>query len=108
MGEITLNQIRDLMLWIIAFATATFTIVKAVKTAITKGFEPIEKKIDRVDMNATKNYLVQQIAEIDRNGEIDGANKMRFYEQYEHYTKDLEGNSYIKDEVERLKKDKKL
>ena len=108
MGEITLNQIRDFMLWVIAFVTATFTIVKAVKTAISSGFKPIEEKIDKVDMNATKNYLVQQIAEIDRNGDIDGANKMRFYEQYEHYTKDLEGNSYIKDEVERLKKEKKL
>ena len=108
MGEITLNQIRDLMLWLIAFGTATFTIVKAVKSAIKSGFKPIEQKIDNVDMNATKNYLVQTIAEIDRNGWIDGASKIRFYEQYEHYQKDLNGNSYVKDEVERLKKVGKL
>ena len=113
MGDITLNQIRDLMLWIIAFGTATATIVHAVKKAIEKGFEPINRKIDTVDMNATKNYLVQMIAEIDRNGYIDDVNKVRFFEQYEHYTKPkdqggLGGNSYIRHEVERLQKAGKL
>jgi len=108
MGELTLNQIRDFILWIVAFGTATFTIVKAVKTAIAKGFEPIEKKIDEVDKNATKNYLVQQIGEIDRNGYLDGATRVRFYEQLQHYEKDLHGNSYIHDEIERLKKENKL
>jgi hypothetical protein len=108
MADITLEQIRDFVLWIVAFGTATLTIVKAVRTAIAKGFEPINKKIDVVDMNATKNYLVQQIGEIDRNGYLDGATKVRFYEQLQHYEKDLHGNSYIHDEVERLKKENKL
>lgn len=108
MEEITLGQIRDLMLWVTAFGTATFTIVKAVKKAIASGFKPIEAKIDKVDLNATKNYLVQQIGEIDRNGHIDGATKVRFYEQLQHYEKDLNGNSYIHDEVGRLKKEGKL
>ena len=108
MGDITINQIRDFVLWIVAFGTATFTIVKAVRSAIAKGFEPIEKKIDEVDKNATKNYLVQQIGEIDRNGYLDGATKVRFYEQLQHYEKDLHGNSYIHDEIERLKKENKL
>ena len=103
MGEITLEQIRDFVLWIVAFGTATYTIVKAVRSAIEKGFEPINKKIDVVDMNATKNYLVQQIGEIDRNGYLDGATKVRFYEQLQHYEKDLNGNSYIHDEGARLK-----
>lgn len=108
MDSITLGQIRDIILWIVGFGGATVTIVKAVKTAINKGFAPIETKIDAVDMNATKNYLVQTIGEIDRNGSIDGAGKVRFYEMLEHYQKDLQGNSYIKDEVERLKREKKL
>ncbi|MBQ2658651.1 MAG: hypothetical protein IJF87_08800 [Erysipelotrichaceae bacterium] len=108
MGEITLNQIRDFALWLIAFFTALYTVVKAVQKAIEKGFKPINDKIDSVDKNSTKNYLVQQIGEIDRNGYIDGAAKVRFYEQLQHYEKDLDGNSYIKDEVERLKKEGKL
>lgn len=108
MGDITLNQMKDLLLWLIGFGGATATIVKAVKTTIKSAFKPIEAKIDTVDMNSTKNFLVQQIAEIDRNGYIDTTVKARFYEQYDHYTNDLKGNHYIKEEVERLKKEGKL
>ena len=106
MDNITLGQISNLMLWVIGIGTATLTIVKAVKSTIAKSFEPIDKKIDNVDLNATKNFLVRCIADIDKNG-IDPVTKMRFYEQFEHYQK-MGGNSYIKDEVERLKKEGKL
>lgn len=107
MGDITLNQIRDLMLWLIAFTTATTTIVTAVKKAIAKGFEPIREEIKTVDMNATKNFLVSQIDEMERNGSLGGVSKQRFFEQYEHYIQ-KGGNSYIKHEVERLQKEGKL
>lgn len=124
MGEITLNDIRDFMLWIIAFGGATFTIIKSVKKAIDSAFKPVNEKIDRlesklttkledVEISATKNYLVQTLAEIDRNGYIDGASRLRFYEQYQRYSNPKEKgglgqNSYIHDEVERLKKAGKL
>lgn len=113
MDNITLKQIWDVMAWFIGFGGATVAIVHAVKSAIAKGFKPIEDKISEVDKNATKNYLVQVIADIDRNGKIDGASRVRFYEQYEHYSKPkkdggLGENSYIHDEVERLKKEGKL
>lgn len=108
MGDITLNQLRDFMLWAIAFGTATATIINAVKKAIEKGFKPINEKIDKVDKNATMNYLVARIEEIDGGKKLEGVNRQRFFEEYEHYTKDLQGNSYIKEEVERLKKESKL
>lgn len=114
MDEITLGQMRNFLLWVIAFGTAIITVVRAVKKAVNSAFEPMNKKIDalqesltkqieQVDQNATKNYLVQTLAQIDRNGEIDGVSKARLYEQYEHYVKQG-GNSYVKDEFERLKK----
>jgi hypothetical protein len=34
--------------------------------------------------------------------------KERFWEEYDHYTKDLKGNSYIKEWVARLKEQGKL
>ena len=106
MDDITLGQISNLMLWVIGFGTATLTIVKAVKSTIAKSFEPIDKKIDNVDLNSTKNFLVRCIADLDKEG-MDAVTRMRFYEQFEHYQK-LGGNSYIRDEVERLKKEGKL
>lgn len=113
MNDITLGQLSNIMLWLVGFGGATMTIVTAVKKAIAKGFEPIEKKIDEVDKNSTKNFLVSVISQADRDGYIDPATKIRFYEQYEHYGKPIKegglgGNSYIHDEVERLKKEGKL
>lgn len=107
MGEITLNEIRDFMLWLIAFFTATYTIINAIKKAITKGFEPVNKKIEEVDINATKNYLVARISDIKSGNDLDDISRERFFEEYEHYLK-LKGNSYIKNEVEKLIKANKL
>lgn len=107
MNEITLGQIQTWMVFGIGFVGAIVTIVKAVKTAVNQAFEPINKRMDEIDMNATKNYLVQTLTDIDRNGFVDGVSKARLYEQYEHYQK-LGGNSYIKDEFDRLKKQNKI
>ena len=106
MDEITLGQISNIMLWLIGFGGATLTIVKAMKKAIAEAFKPINEKIDNVDMNATKNFLVRTLADIDKEG-IDDVTKVRFFEQLEHYQK-LGGNSYIQSEVERMKKEGKL
>lgn len=118
MEEVTLGDIQNVIVWLITFIGAILTIVKAVKKVVDSAFEPMAKKIDdlqtnltakiaEVDMNATKNYLVQTLAEIDRNGYIDGVSKARFYEQYEHYIKGG-GNSFVKEEFQRMKKEGKL
>lgn len=108
MDNITLGQIQSVFVWLIGFGGATLTIIKSVKKAITKAFEPIEKKIDKVDMNATKNYLVARIDDLDNGKKLDGVSRERFYEEIEHYQKDLKGNSYILAEIKRLEKEGKL
>ena len=108
MGEITLNQIWSAMQWVIGFAGSAIAIVVAVKKAISEGFKPIDEKITKVDKNATMNYIVARLDEIDKGNKLDGVSKKRFYEEYEHYVKDLKGNTYIHDEFERLKKEGKL
>ena len=108
MSEITLGQIQNWMVWIIGFIGATITIVKAVRKAIETGFKPVNDKIDKVDKNATMNYLVARMDEIDHGQKLEGVPRKRFLEEYEHYTKDLGGNTYIHEEYERLKKEGKL
>ena len=108
MDNITLGQVYSLMAWGIGLVGATITIVKSVQKVIKSAFEPIESKIDKVDKNATMNYIVARMDEIDKGNKLDGVAKMRFVEQYEHYTKDLKGNTYIHDEYERLKREGKL
>ena len=108
MSEITLGQLQNLMLWAIGFVGAIITMVKAVKVAVEKGYQPILERIDKVDKNGTMNYIVSQLDSIEKGEKLDGVARKRLYEQYEHYTADLKGNTYIHDEFERLKKDGKL
>ena len=108
MENITLGSIENLLIWIIGFGGATITIIKAVKAAIDKGFQPVQDKIDKVDKNATMNYLVDKMNDIDRGLKLEGVARKRFIDEYEHYTKELNGNTYIKEEYDRLKKEGKL
>ena len=108
MSNITLGQIEAFFLWIGGFIGATSVVVVAVKKAIEAGFKPVNDKIDKVDKNATMNYLVARMDEIDHGQKLEGVPRKRFLEEYEHYTKDLGGNTYIHEEYERLKKEGKL
>lgn len=108
MENITLGQINSVMVFIIAMMGSFVAIYVFLKNGMTKILQPINDKIDKVDRNATMNYLVARMDEIDKGEILDGVAKKRFIDEYEHYTKDLKGNTYIHDEYERLKKENKL
>lgn len=107
MENITLGQISIWLAFAIGLYTSVKFIVNEMGKAIDKGLEPINKKIDTVDMNATKNFLVSQIHDIKKGETLDDISLERFTEQYDHY-RALGGNSYIVNEVEKLKKANKL
>lgn len=107
MENITLGQINGFLVYIVGLIGVITTVYKTVKTGIDKGFKPLNDKIDKVDMNATKNFLVARISEIKAGAELDDISKERFIEQYDHY-KSMGGNSYIKLEVEKLQKENKI
>lgn len=113
MEAITIGQIYGVLVYLVGLCGVVFTVYKTVKNGLNKGFQPIYDKIDKVDMNATKNFLVARISEIKDGAQIDDITKERFIEQYDHYIKPkseggLGGNSYIKLEVEKLKSEGKL
>ena len=81
---------------------------------IKKEIEPLEgkidamsKQIDSVEAEATKNFLVTTIGEIERNGWTDETTKQRLYEEMERY-EELGGNSYVHARFEQLKKEGKI
>lgn len=90
--------------------------VEAIGKKVSKVFDdsldtklkPLNDKLDKVDKNATMNYLVRCFGDLDKGEKLEGVYRKRFIEQYQHYTDDLKGNSYIKEEYERLKKEGKL
>lgn len=86
---------------------AVSNVVKEELAPLTQSIADLSKKIDSVDMNSTKDYLVSRFAEIERGETLDPVSRQRMYEEYEHYCS-LGGNSYIKARFDELKKANKL
>ena len=102
MENITLGNIGDAAKFIIALVGSLATIYYSVKKAVNKALEPLSKRIDEVEMQGIKNFLVQELSEIKRTGQpLDEISKKRFFEEYDLYI-DKKQNSYIKHEVKDL------
>lgn len=117
MENITLGEISICIAFLVAFAGGVKYILKDMKAITEHALKPTNEKLDNMekclkkeiqksDLNATKNYLVATIHDIKGDG-IDDISKQRFFEQYEHY-QNLGGNSYIMNEVERLRKEGRI
>lgn len=118
MSNITIGQIAATVACVVSFLGGVKYLLDNMKKIIEKALQPTNTKIDhverkltkemeRIDLNATKNFLVSRLIELKQNENIDDVTKLRLYEQYEHYQK-LGGNSYISSEIERLRKEGKL
>lgn len=113
MENITISQIASWLAIIVALIAGYNTLKKSIKSmldnALKGRFEALEqtqkdilKRLDTVDLENCKNYLVTFLAEVSRGEPKDETELLRFWEEYEHYT-DKGGNSYIRNKVEDLK-----
>lgn len=112
MENITLGQISVAIAFFVALIGGVKYILTDMKKITERALKPTNDKIDRMseslkkeiqksDLNATKNYLVATLHDI-KQGQMNDMSKQRFFEQYEHY-KSLGGNSYISNEVDKMK-----
>ena len=93
---------------IIAIITTIGVIVSSVVNLLINSKnvkkKDLDEKIDEVQMDNCKNYLVQAIAKVEAGGKLSPVEMERYYENYDTYTK-LGGNSYIHSETEKLEKE---
>lgn len=75
--------------------------------SINQKMDRLSKKIDDVDMETCKNFLVARLSEVGKDIPMDEIERERFWEEYEHY-KSKGGNSYVERKVEELKSLNKL
>ena len=61
----------------------------------------IDKKLEAIQMESCKDYLVQNIGNMERGVKLSQTEIQRFYDRYKIYG-DLGGNGYIRSEVEAL------
>ena len=114
--NITLGQILTALTFIGLFIGSIITIIKYFKNVIDKILKPttdeinnlnltlkkemtqlkeeVNEKLDSIDENQCKNYIVRSLADIERGIDLDEVEIKRLYDAYDHYCNDLKGNSY--------------
>lgn len=117
--NITLLDISVIVLFVVGLIRGVQELKKSIKEflekLLTDQFEEVNDKltdmqssINVLDKQACKNFLVRYLADIERGDIIYDSEKQRFWEEYDHYVKDLGENSFIKEWVARLKEEGKL
>jgi len=107
MRNITLGQIEIALAFLVALIGSIEFISIRFRRKVTKILEPINQKIDNLELITDKNFLVRFLSDVEQGSQIDEIEWERFYETYKRYH-DLGGNSYIDHKVEKLKKEGKI
>lgn len=107
---------------VVTFVIGVVTFLKAIEylaknfydkvdNSIMENTEPINRRLDEIEANITRidkeqcKSLLTQYLNVDRD--LKETEKQRIYEVYQHY-RELGGNSYIKEEFERIRDEGKL
>lgn len=121
MKNLTLEQISIAILFIVGLIGGIKYLKKEIKDALSEmlkdqfkevntKLDGMQAKVDKIDEQACKNFLVRYLADIERGVLIYDSERSRFWEEYDHYVdpNEIDGNSYIKQWVARLKEEGKL
>lgn len=119
--NLTLEQLSIMVIFVLGLIVGIRQLKKEIKDAIAESlkdeFQEINDKLDSmqahvemIDEQACKNFLVRYLADIERGVIIYDSEKSRFWEEYDHYVDpdEIDGNSYIKEWVAKLKEEGKL
>lgn len=117
--DLTLEEISVAVLFVVGLIGGVNYLKKAIRDLLEKllqdQFVKVNKKLDTMqtsiktlDVQATKNFLVRYLADIERGNVIYDSEKQRFWEAYDHYINELKENSFIKEWVAKLKEEGKL
>lgn len=118
MGDITLQMIVDGAEWLAVVIGSFLAMYKLLKKCLDSIFKKqlegirteikdLADKVGTSDMESCKNFLVRCLADVERGEAMSETEKERFWEQYDHYIKN-DGNSYIREKVEKLRKEGKI
>lgn len=106
MEDITLGQIRDVILFIVALAGGIGALYKLLMAGIKKQLEPINVELQKEKMSRLKSDLTTLMC-LAESGVISKEQIMLAHEEYDTY-KANKGNSFIKEKFESLHKEGKI
>lgn len=117
--NLTLLDISVVVLFIVGLIRGVQELKKSIKRflkdLLADQFKEVNDKLDgmqkalvTLDTQECKNFIVRYLADVERGDYIYESEQQRFWEEYDHYIDDLHENSYIKEWVNRLRKEGKL
>ena len=106
MENITLSQVALALGFLVSLISSVEFVSARLKKQVDITLEPINKKIDKLELNSIKTDLVNFMSSAE-NGNVTTEQKINAHELYDNYCK-MGGNSYIHDKWENLKKEGKL
>lgn len=113
--QIKVADVVTFIIGVVSFIKAVEYLAKnfydKIRDSITENTEPINRRLDNIEANINKIDKEQCKSFLTHNLNVDHelseTEKQRVYEVYQHY-RDLGGNSYIKEEFERMQGEGKL
>ena len=91
-----LGELDNNLVTVLSIGTSMSVLAVAIK-------KWLRLEIDKVDLQQTKNFLIRTLAGLERGEKLTEVEKLGLKEAYTHYTEDLHGNTYVKDEYEKAK-----
>ena len=106
MENITIGDIGKVMAFAVAFLSSIAYLKNVLTKSIDKTLQPINKKIDNLELSSTKTDLVNFMSEVE-NGQVSSEQVQNAYQLFDRYEK-LGGNGFIHSKWEKLKKEGKI
>lgn len=106
MDNITLGQLKDVVLWSVAFIGGIGTLYTLLMKGFDKRLQPIKDELQEEKKNRLKSELTTFMF-LAENGNLSNEQKILAHEDYDKYIS-MKGNSYIHDKFESLKKEGKI
>lgn len=106
MENITLGQIKDIVLFLVALIGGIATLYSMLMKGIKMQLEPINKELKSEKMSRLKSDLTT-LMYLAETGVISNEQKILAHEEYDTYIAN-NGNSYIHDRFDQLHKEGKI
>jgi hypothetical protein len=87
-----------------AVGCITGIVVKWLNKKLSQMIEPMKNQIHKMDVKECRRTLIDFLSDLEKGVEKNEVQWTYAHEVYDHYTKDLEENSYVKDFWERVVK----
>lgn len=107
MENITLGQVALALAFIVGLIGSIKYLLNEINKQVNKTLEPMNKKIDSLELSSIKTDLVNMINDLEHDVPKSQIQKLNAHELYDRYT-ELGGNSYVHEHWESLKKEGKI